>query len=203
MVARFGWDGSNIVCNMCASNPPWCEHVEDLVKNSLDTHFIWASGPKAWWEKRLSIIAIPIFPTSNMWQRVEMERVDIDSWPENSEPVEPKFAMLNLFFHEIDPMKRGDFVGTISPGEGRKVIRALLFEKMLADPEVRTAECECSMHNTAAQHLYEKHCRDGLKMLEQWSIWKSGVCNYCSIHFTFGPGLLDDLVPANERNNSF
>jgi hypothetical protein len=179
---KFLQDG-HIQCVTCAA--VWCEHIEILTANGADQEAIWREDGMTHGQVNLEI---PMFPSENIWTSVILT------------PYGTKFPRYVVEW-ETDPNSPGStvFICYLNPGEGRSVIRSVLWDRMWGNKR-RRKECVMPHHSYLAQVLWTRDMKllDTIprKAAQIWSVYYTGQCLHCALN----DGLGDDLVPDREGN---
>lgn len=161
----------------------WCDHIRSCIEGEDDA--TWCFDPGA--------LIVPMFPTSDMYAEVRIDDKVTAGGRRLLIPVQDG--------GNYSPDQ--DFVGFISPGEGRKVIRSMLLN--WAEAKVRRpgdpdgAECRSSMHGVTAenrlkqmyQNAQSKQSRN-MQAINTWSVADVGVCVMCAATAS-SPDLVPDL----------
>jgi hypothetical protein len=156
----------------------WCSDIEQVLRDNLDTESLW-SDPY-YTDKTVSI---PILPSHSLWNAVRLDRVN------------------NLRAYSVTQLgmkgDRDDFVGFIHPGEGRRVVRNMLFE-WFNQVKVNLT-CPSEHHRFAQQRAFENNLREPkTRMAEQWCLWGYRMCLSCVAASASPVGGFSDLVPGEE-----
>jgi hypothetical protein len=163
----------------CQNHPKknWCEHIQFLVENDLDSSSIFE--PYLY-----HILQIPMMPSLGLWTKIRLDPVNAIT----------AYSVTNLGFSG----NRDDFLGMIHPGEGRRVIRLMMLDWFKGHVDYENLICPSSKHSYIAEMVFKSDARQGLtRWLPQvWSIWEAGCCLICSgiLNEDFG-----DLVPEDGR----
>lgn len=156
----------------------WCDHIQDNVLNHRDYQAIWRNGL----EPVEFDLEIPMFPTEGLWAKVTLSK-------------DQKF---DRFLVEWKTM----FVCYLNPGEGRKVIRSILWEKCttylnkMAVSIGKPPDCSSSSHSMSAQLKWEKSTTNGRFNAQRWSLYTTKMCIQCN-HDALSIG--DDLAPPRQK----
>lgn len=163
----------------------WCDHVAVFFGGGKDAELWWGKDPISPLDSLL--INIPLVPSENVWYVVglfttEFSNRYIVNWkppghPENAE------AVFLTFFNE---------------GEGLKVIREVLFDKLQGESGWHVAECESAGHGFKAQMEYDRlkqkvHSPEW--WADRWSVYLNKLCLYC-VRNQYQPD--PNLVPNTE-----
>lgn len=169
-------DGS-IECCLCSSK--WCRHVSVCVQSGGDSEAIWKKDPDIEYSKAM-LLDIPMFPSQKFWTIVNLELV------------EPKPYTLPRY----QVTWNQEFICFIGPGEGRRTIRLVMIEHMLAE---EIGECKASHHSFEAQQRWIRDMREAKTMrVQQWSVYTTDHCLTCrNSNGSHDP----DLIPDQQRTN--
>lgn len=140
----------------------WCRDIEYTVREHLDGG--WCFDPGS--------LIVPMFPSLGIFAEV---RVD--------EQVLAGSRQLFMPTHTGGTFSEGlDFIGFISPGEGRVILRDMLWEWVQSKG---SAECASKMHSPKAERAVQSYSSDRLKSAaNKWQTVTEGLCMYCNEYIT-------------------
>jgi hypothetical protein len=172
-------DNGHLLCNVCDADKLWCQHQEDMIKDlTSDQLIIWQKPENAEYPG-LVYLMVPIFPSSNMWTRVDLRL-----------HVTPTFVSYKVWWGDCPTAPVDDTFGvpeyvyltTLTPGEGRVILRQLMLEYMWCDKD-RRKECVSSSHGYHEETLWREHHKGGHSLFyaEDWSVYTTGMCIYCNM----------------------
>lgn len=171
----------HIECGNC--HEQWCTDIFNALVANADGDDLWNNLEESY------EMDIPMIPTRAQWARVVLE----PSY---------RFKTLRVFEVNLLPPDVSDladttFVGHIHLGEGRIVIRSMIFDWFRSNVEVESLRCESSSHKYSAQMLWEQDEKNPEKASAQyWSVWAVGACLTCAAGVN---SAFDDLVPENDK----
>ena len=154
----------HIRCTTCDSL--WCAHTEAQVVDHSDSVVIWNRSATTEPLVAEMSLAIPMFPTVNLWTTVQL--------------------VLDLTFaarYEVHWNRAlGEFVqiGSINRGEGRRVIREMLVEHMYGD-RARPDQCEAGIHFLKAEKNWQASRFSPQRAAWDWCVYTTGMCLTCLI----------------------
>lgn len=152
---------------------PWCRDIEEYVQEVRDAPKIWADvepGKK---------IHVPYIPTQELWVICEFGE-----------------EMPGGYKFYLQLQLQNAFLGFVSPGEGRRVMREMVHNWFV--PRInKTIECSSSSHGVAEHRLLKEHMRDtSMAIAEHWSIQlHEGMCLMCTKKLNSVIYGASDLVP--------
>lgn len=159
----------------------WCDHISDSVQRDLDVEPFWKQAELI----VTTFMEVPIIPTANLWDRVRLDTIGKIQG----------FSVVQIGAHG----EREDFIGFIHPGEGRRILRTMLFDWFAGNVD-ENIECDSKAHSYAAQMRWEADGKNHIKSLAQrWSAWYTGSCLFCS---SGGSNDFSDLVPDAGKTKS-
>lgn len=184
-----------IVCNNCANQPVWCEHIKFALGHRRELSIIWPPD----YVQPMSFL-LPMFPNSNQYTNISLEP-DGDGvkrifWPDAPE-LQPLASpnMLPLKSHNPLPL-----IGNIQRGEGLMTVRSLMVEYMVLQFAINgivKPECSAAHHGVNAQAEWDLRLQsDTFRPPNLWSVYTTGACLYCATHNPSND--TSDLVPASE-----
>lgn len=174
----------------------WCEHVQGVIIQSLDAESLW----EEFTDNPAGIeIEVPMVPSSNLWARVTLQ------------DAEQKYACRQVIWDSsvvpwltgtlTGPSSRVDqpnFIGYLLPGEGRMVIRNMMFDWFKGLGEIGVT-CSSSSHGYKEEREWIKAINNSVrKWGELWSVYTTGFCLDCNPT----GGWSDDLIPENDKKAS-
>lgn len=176
-----------LTCKDCQSL--WCEHMEDVVFNHLDTETLWGWGLKDNETLAGQPVYVPIVPTVNQWAEVEF-----------GDPLGVGYK-LYLKTPPNDPWVTVDFfLGFISPGEGRQVIRGMIGSWFETNMEAigSLTKCRATSHDFAAERTFKRDLENSRSFAQRWCLYATGFCLTCSAKVD----TVDDLVPDSGSSST-
>lgn len=163
----------------------WCDHIKKVVIENLDSSIIWHQVSKLPEDEPIDTvinIQVPIYPSANKWGRV---------WLQRSKVVPAAVEM--YLDREQSKTSVDEFIGYLNQGDGRGVMRGLLFDWFEgAHPQWKDMTCGNAGHSFQNEMAYQQNIKNGLKIIEAWSIFTDDGCLSCTMtaHANF-----DDLIP--------
>lgn len=171
----------HLKCDICDTY--WCKHIQAVVTRNEDS-------PSIFWNAELPSrrIAVPMMPTTNQWAEVTLEPA-----------VELRSLSYEVILPETDA-RTGDpelhFLGYIHPGEGRMILRSMIYDWFRGHVDVENLECKSRGHKLTQQNRWITDLADPQRSAAQlWSVWTTGTCLGCS----FTTDGIDDLIPDDDR----
>lgn len=163
----------------------WCAHIEFGVRNGLDVEFIWNYLDRFESNEWLPI-EVPMVPNHNQWAAVHLSIRKIGGMP-----------VLNV--NLLQP--NGDdevFLGFLANGEGRLVLRSMVYDWFRGVVDVDSLKCMSRSHKFVEQMKWQDDMKDEQRGPAQlWSVWQTGNCLSCTYDASSG---IDDLIPDAGKN---
>lgn len=159
----------------------WCKHLQACVLDNSDSELIW-EDPKS-----DVILEVPMIPTHNQWARMSLITTDLPTPTYEVNYVDADTGAL----HEL---------GFLHPGEGRGVLRSMMFDWFTGFVDPREIACRASSHKFVQQMQWEEDMKKGgsRQMAQLWCAWQSRSCLNCTWS-TPDPDLIPDASdPANK-----
>lgn len=168
----------HLYCTYC--DVIWCKHVKNTIVNGYDADLIWHYLEDT---DRLTVM-VPLSTETDLWIPVEI--------------TEPASSGRDVLLHVPPHAKDEAIIGVLFPGEGRNVIRQLIYNwflPQLFDPVTgipRTLACTATSHKPKQHVIMKKRLNDPkTKTGEQWLLRFTGMCHECSQMLS----AVNDLVP--------
>lgn len=169
----------HLECRSCGMGTNWCKHIKKMCEDGEDAALVWQTvgnniGPR---EDR---IEIPYVPGQDQFARVVIGEEHLGNW--------------KLFYigHEE---KQREFLGFVSPGEGRAIMRQM-FHNWFWPRIDADKECKSSSHSFQAQLIWQKDVASGGSSLrhlaQRFSVFERELCIVCA---GVGSEPADDLIP--------
>jgi len=169
-----------VTCQQCMPDSFWCNHLQAALKVNADAEDIWENYPNPY------RFELPMVPTHNLYLVILLDKVDFG---ENIYQV--------YFFSE--KTQNDEFVGYIHPGEGRFILRSMIFNWFRGNVKFDKLLCQNSAHSYKAEKIWQTHMKDsGKKIIEAWSAWTTDRCLHCNAGKEAGTDL--DLVPEQDES---
>lgn len=177
---------SHIQCG--EDNSYWCEHIASALEANVDAEELWIQLATGIIENKEVHMDIPMIPTVNQWARIALV-------------LDEAFKTPAYEVVYIGPGEdKTNSVGHIHPGEGRMIIRSMIFDWFRSMVTVENLSCQSSSHKYAAQMQWEKDIKNPKrKPAQEWSVWSSTNCLTCAAG---GNASFDDLVPEVDKKES-
>ena len=159
-------------------NDNFCEHIEEVIKDHLDIGMLGAPDT----ELNGTKISVPLVPRHKQWADVW-----VGEFHEGTESY-------RLWLREPSKPKGDIFLGFLQHGEGRAVIRGMIYDWFRGTVSIPMLQCNSTSHKFKQEVEWKKHT--GLEssaadqFAEYWSVWKTKMCLTCNMGLNF-----DDLVP--------
>lgn len=150
-----------VQCTKCKS--ALCEHVHRVLKKNLDAEPFWKKLESAAELKFL----VPMVLSENLWAYVAL-RCD-----------ETLIDTYEVSLIQKENSSRESFVGYLHLGEGRYVLRSMVFNWFMGHVEYKKLQCESSLHKYEAEMNWQQHQKSSKKMAEYWSVWNDKLCLTC------------------------
>lgn len=178
---------SRLECGDCHES--WCKHIQAALIANADGDDLWDNLLESY------EMEIPMIPTAGQWVHVILE----PALNFNSRVFEVVLGLPD----SLGGTAPGDtvFIGHIHPGEGRMVIRSMIFDWFRGHVDLAGLECHSSSHKMQAEAQWQNDMKQPeTAVTQQWSVWASSQCRTCAA----GMNNFDDLVPeAGERESVF
>lgn len=165
--------------------PPWCEHIENVIKDQLDARPMGANPTIAFRELPRGLV-VPMIPSERFWVQVELgDEPDFKSvWLDSGlgvrsiKPGEDPWIPVNDGENE----DVGPALGYLGPGEGRRMIRAMVFEWLR--PQRKRVHCKSKVHKTQRWSKADRH--DSALAPADWAaLWCLVAQGYCKDCLTY------------------
>lgn len=155
----------HIECNSCHTY--WCGHIEAFVKDHADAETMWGIIDEARSERNYQHIELPVVPTANIWAELSLTFTDL---PGN--PMQVNLVRDGGQVYEI---------GFTHPGEGRLVLRSMVFDWFATHVYTENLKCEKVSHGFNQEMLWVKDMKAGgaSRAAQFWSVWLKGGCLGC------------------------
>ena len=159
----------HLECRDCGMGTRWCEHIQEVCESGADSALIWVdktdlNSGEIVTEPKHDRIEIPYVPTQEVFARVQIEDENLGNWK---------------MYYIGREGKDHSFIGFVSPGEGRAVMRGMVHAWFL--PRIdESAECKSSSHSFVAQQAWERDLKSGANaqrhLAQRWFIHTTGMC---------------------------
>ena len=177
-------------------NVDWCEDIQFLVSGNHDALLLWGTEGN---EPDLTgaLLSLPLVPTRDTWGDVSFGQPT----SEGSYPV---------YYHATfigSASEERPFIGFFSRGEGRSVLRGMLYNwyaNFYEQLPKKYKECRATTHGYKAQMIWDKDMRSKSveKTLPQtWSVFATSKCVTCASGDTMDD--FDDVVPDDTKPPRF
>ena len=141
----------------------WCSHIKTAVQGGMDSDWIFTPGH----------LIVPMFPTYDLFSEVRIEETIIAGGRKLLVPVQTG----GNFTADLD------FVGFISPGEGRRVVRTMLIDwarnNYRAPGDKEGLQCRSKMHGMEAERALKQDISTSYQAAVMWSVVTDGLCLHC------------------------
>lgn len=185
----------HLYCGTCKLN--WCDHIHDVVRNNKDADALMSRFTLN--EIDAHHIDVAIVPSEDLWAQVILVRS-----PELPRALEVQFSITNPETRNKLFGKDGKiaavFLGLINPGEGRMVIRSMIYDWFAGQAPQLHLKCTSTFHSVAAEVMWQQdHKKNSAPVrtfMQEWSVFMSGRCLGCN-----QPSQTDfsDLIPEDEK----
>lgn len=172
---------------LCKSDSTyWCSHIELAVRRGEDTPYLASllEVERGHVPPIVHPMSVPMFPTHNLWEDVNLEPTAIGNggtWA---------WAVTRY-----DGQGNKEFIGFIGEGEGRLVVRTMLFDNF-AQVDTSSLECKNPTHGLIQEREWKKAIQDSQGATAQYySVARSGKCLACRARLA-DPNA-EDLVPQD------
>jgi hypothetical protein len=173
----------HLFCGEC--NLVWCKHIQEFIVENQDQRLIWNDPGYSYW-----MIMIPYVPAADIWVPVEIDDELDKLGGRKVELLDPESTSAT-----------GVILGTISPGEGRAVIRDLLhnwFMLQVSDPDTGKPLkpfCNQGTHKFLEETKFRAHMKDErFRWAELWSLHWYQACISCRAFLASLPDLVPEKV---------
>jgi hypothetical protein len=161
----------------------WCEHLELLLKSGYDSKILFAE--EAHWHG--SKVMVPMIPKEDLWIELRAGKVT-DHGAVAFDLVDPNRPLVNGLLDL-------QFLGFINPdeGEGRAVLREMVYDWFRANVTPRDLKCAVSAHSFREEMIVQKNLQSpGMAFPESFSLWATKNCLQCRKNIA---SIFDDMVP--------
>lgn len=173
----------HIKCEMC--NNFWCGHIRAALLDNADSTELFSPC-----QERINV-EIAMVPSLNLWTKVCL-------YVDTRFPTVPTYQV----GHRGMNGDRNDFIGFINEGEGRFIIREMIFDWFRGAIDLDKLLCQNASHKYKAQMNWVQHMKDSKMYLsEYWAVWMNGACLTC-----LAPDQQqsdDDLIPDPGKGRGF
>jgi hypothetical protein len=176
-------DGNGyILCN--SDQTYWCSHIEQAVRNAQDTPYLASllEVERGHTPPLEHMMAVPMFPTHNLWDDVVLEPRPLGNsgaWA---------WAVM-----QYTPQGDREFRGFISEGEGRLVVRSMLFDHF-AQQDMSTLECNSGTHGLVQERAWQNAMKDaGARTASLYCVSRTQKCLACRA--ALADPAAPDLIP--------
>lgn len=163
----------HLECRDCGLGTNWCQHIQEVCEAGADAALIWKQQTDITTgeirvQPALDRIQIPYVPTQQQYVRVQFEDENLGNW--------------KMFYIGRDGQDHS-FIGFVSPGEGRAVMRTMVHAWFW--PRIDTkAECKAAGHSFVAQQTWERDIKSGSNsarhLAQRFSIHATDLCLVCA-----------------------
>lgn len=188
--------GGNLSCSgVNCRAAVWCEHIQEVITSGHDAPSVWAHGFSV--DPWTPFVDVPVMPTQEIWAKVRLDQAS-DS-------------VLKVNLHAPPQRNPPDgyspFIGFISEGEGRAVIRQMLIGWFEPWYNQHSRDVPCgSIHHTPGrtmQVIRQGDANPVNKFINAWTLFFFQQCMICwknqrrQIHQAPGAGQVfpPDLIP--------
>lgn len=170
----------------------WCKHIENALRKNLDAAALWEELEEA--PHETLEIEIPLRPTANLWTRISLV---------NAVMAYPCMEVIFSPVPSTTPHPESYFIGYIHPGEGRMVIRTMMFDWFRGNNSLKKT-CTSGSHKYKEEMIWVERMETSLRWVEQWSVYLTGFCMTCNGDDSGGgmTAWADDLVPESTKKES-
>jgi hypothetical protein len=159
-----------------AESKLWCEHIEEDMRTGEDVQFFWPENAE---QRELITLQMPMFPTSDLWAQVDLEKVDNDF-----------MQMYVVKWISPTTLEKVD-ITFLTRGDTRMTIREALWRHCCDDPD-REKHCKSSSHGYAQEmHWQNEQRRNPAACI--WCLYQYKQCFACVKSMDF-----DEFVPEKE-----
>lgn len=171
---------------ICGNHPgqQFCDHIEACISIHADAGLLTAPDV----EKTGIKIKIPIAPRQDQW-----------AWVKFGDLHEATHAY-KLYLQVAGTKHDERFLGFIQRGEGRAVIRSMIYDWFRSNIEVDGLSCSATSHKFRQENTWQKNIKLGgaIQLAEYWSVFINKMCLSCSLRVTE----IDDLIPDSGSTKS-
>lgn len=169
--------GEQLACMTCGHSTS-CKHIKKVILDNLDNRIF-----------DFTEVEVPLSIGDGIWVNVAL-----DETPNKLAKI-AAISQTHIFSNK--PLETGGFLcerylGLLSPGEGRRVLRAMLVECIRTWANYTKPTCFSTAHGIQAEHEW-KMATESKKILNYWSIILWSCCLACQSYVNSDFG--DDLVP--------
>lgn len=164
---------------VCGNHPgqQFCDHIEACISQHADAGMLTAPDV----EKTGIKIKVPVAPRQDQW-----------AWVKFGEFHEATLSY--KLYLEVASTKRDErFLGFIQQGEGRAVIRSMIYDWFRTNVETDGLSCSATSHKYREENNWTKNISLGgaIQLAEYWSVFTTKMCLTCNLRVLS----FDDLVP--------
>lgn len=168
-----------LVCNLDPQDR-FCDHIRMIVEKDADAMLL---GPLDSEWSGISI-EVPVAPSWGQWTKVRLGEFHQGT---SAYPVE---------LHVANDPVRYEFLGFLTRGEGRAIIRGMIYNWFQATVNPSLLRCESTSHKFKEESTWLAHTGPKAQAIdrfaEHWSVWKNRFCLSCEKKINDLTGLVPD-----------
>ena len=185
-----------LVCSVCSTD--WCDHLDKCVSSGKDAEFF---HPGVHFD-------VPIFPTSDIYVQIELEKVSYSS---------SVASIVCRYTNEMSAVRKVS-LGVWSEGEGMRVIRSIVFDFVRSQSDPRDfeklpdgatladlkTECPFSGHFSSLGQLSKIPATRNEVWMYCWNVYWERCCTACfesTADAASSLGSISDLGAAPPRRS--
>lgn len=167
---------------VCGNHPgqQFCDHIEACISIHADAGLLVSDAV----ERTGIQIKIPLAPRQDQWAQVKF-----GDFHEGTQAYK-LYLILPPSARAVDDV---NFLGFVQRGEGRAVIRSMIYDWFRANVESDKLTCSATSHKFTQEQIWNKNIKLGgaIQLAEYWSVFTNKMCLSCSLRVT----QIDDLIP--------
>lgn len=177
-----------LVCHECSAKSDWCDHIQLAVTQGRDAAYIWFNF-SGHGDPRQNRVSVPLLPTEGIWPTVRLDPSDHGARVMLHTPPIGRRILLS---------GQTDFLGFLSPSEGRMVIRQMMIDWFYPESMLCTFECTSMRHSAGREIAMQKAIQYSSKdrIAHAWCITFFRWCLWCTRQGGSRGSFDSDLVPG-------
>lgn len=172
----------------CSKDPNdnFCKHVEEAIVSHADAALIAPLDTELSGTK----ISVPLVPKHKQWADVYVGEFHVAT------------ESYYLWLRDETPSTNEHFIGFLQKGEGRAVIRSMVYDWFRSNVSLPMMKCNSTSHRFKQEQVWMQHtgmdASASDQFAEYWSVWKTKMCLMCNVGLDFS-----DIVPGSDTESGW